>query len=128
CRSTPSSPRATTSRASPRMVSVSHPRISFPASADPSARSCRTFAALLRLLVRRDAGRLVIIGWIELGMVAAPGGVLEDAVDFAQPRRRQPQRHHLADSHHHIPAHDLDAFGRESLVISLALQLRVELA
>src|SRR5689334_4101355 len=77
--------------------------------------------------MRRDADRLVIIGRIELGAVAAPGSVLEDTVDFAQPRRRQPQRHDLAYSHHHIPAHDLDAIRRKRLVISLALELRIEL-
>jgi hypothetical protein len=45
---------------------------------------------LLRLLVRREAGRLVVIGRIELGAITAPGRVLQDAIDFAQPARREP--------------------------------------
>jgi hypothetical protein len=52
----------------------------------------QTREGLLRLVVRRHADRLVVVGRIEFGAVAAPGGVLEYAVDLAKPGRRKPQR------------------------------------
>src|SRR4051794_22362988 len=71
----------------------------------------RTPAALLRPAALLLGDRLVIVRRVEFGAVAAPGAVLDGAVDLAQPRRRQPQRHHLPDPHHDIPGHNLDAGG-----------------
>src|SRR5882757_2574482 len=88
----------------------------------------QTRKALLRLVVRRHADRLVVVGRIEFGAVAAPGRVLEYAVDLAEPGRRKPQRDDLSDPHHHIPADDLDAGRRKSFIIALLLELRVEFA
>src|SRR5580700_10694386 len=83
---------------------------------------------LLRLLVIGYAGWLVVVGRIELGVVGAPGRGLDDTVDLTQPRGGQPQGDNLADAHHHIPAHHLDALGRKRLVKPLLLELGVELA
>src|SRR5712671_1936655 len=88
----------------------------------------QTREGLLRLVVRRHADRLVVVGRIEFGAVAAPGGVLEYAVDLAKPGRRKPRRDDLSDPHHHIPADDLDAGRRKSFTITLLLELRVEFA
>src|SRR6266704_5184762 len=79
----------------------------------------QTRQALLRLVVRRHADRLVVVGRIEFGAVAAPGRVLEYAVDLAKPGCRKPQRDDLSDPHHHIPADDLDAGRRKSFIIAL---------
>jgi len=57
----------------------------------------QTRKALLRLVVRRHADRLVVVGRIEFGAIAAPGRVLEYAVDLAKPGRRKPQRDDLSD-------------------------------
>jgi hypothetical protein len=46
----------------------------------------------LRLVVGRYADRLVVVGRIEFGAIAAPGVALEYAVDLAKPGRRKPQR------------------------------------
>ena len=46
----------------------------------------------LRLFVRGHPDRLVIIGWVEFGVLAAPGRGFEDAIDLAKPGGRQPQR------------------------------------
>src|ERR1044071_7994610 len=61
-------------------------------------------------------GRFVVVGWVEFGAVAAPGILLDNAVDFAQLVRRHAQCHHLADAHHHIPRHYFDALRREFVV------------
>ena len=75
---------------------------------------------LLRLVVRGDTDRLVVVGRIEFGAIAAPGLVLQYAVDLAKPGRRKPQRDHLSDPHHHIPADHLDAGRGERLCKNLA--------
>jgi len=73
------------------------------------------------------ADRLVVVARIELGAIAAPGGLLDRAVDLTQPLRRHAQRDHLADSHHHVPAHDLDTGRGKRLVEALRAQLRLDL-
>ena len=88
----------------------------------------QTREGLLRLVVRRHADRLVVVGRIEFGAIAAPGRVLEYAVDLAKPGRRTPQRDDLSDPHHHIPADDLDAGWRKTFIIALLLELRIEFA
>src|SRR3981081_457902 len=92
----------------------------------PGSLAC--ISALLRLVVRRYADRLVVVSWIEFCAIAAPGGVLQDAVDLAQPGRRKPQRNDLPDPHHDVPAYDFDAGRGKGFVKALLLELRVELA
>src|SRR5262249_19369526 len=71
--------------------------------------------------------RLVVVGGIELGAIGAPGTLLNGAVDLAQPGGRHAQGYDLADSHHDVPRHDLDALGGKLLEIVLALELLVDL-
>src|SRR5690349_5139184 len=75
----------------------------------------------------RHADRLVIIGGIELGAIAAPGRILQDAVDLTKARRGKAKRNDLSDAHHHIPAHDLGARRWKGFVVTLLLKLRVQL-
>src|SRR5262249_19658635 len=62
-----------------------------------------------------------------LGPVAAPGGLLDGAIDFPKPLGWDAQRDDLADPHHHIPTHDLDIGWRKRLVETLRPQLRLDL-
>ncbi|MGF6299847.1 hypothetical protein OKW42_003177 [Paraburkholderia sp. WC7.3d] len=77
-------------------------------------------AHLLRL-------RLVVVGRIELSVVAAPSSRFDRAVHFAQPARGHAQRHDLTDAHHHVPRNDFDAGRREGLEEALRAQLIVDL-
>ena len=45
---------------------------------------------LLCLVVVFDADRLVVVGRIEFGAIATPGGALQDAIDLAKPGCRKP--------------------------------------
>src|SRR5258705_11908395 len=75
---------------------------------DGAAQPAKTAVGLLRLVVSGDADRLVVIGRIEFGTIGAPSAIFDDAVDLAQPRRSQPQRHDLPDPHHYVPADDFN--------------------
>src|SRR5258708_37456839 len=93
-----------------------------------SAADRRGWTCLLRLVVRSDADRLVVVGRIELRAIAAPGGVLQDAVDLAKPGRRKPQRDDLPDPHHDVPAYDFGARRGKGFVKALFLELGIEFA
>src|SRR6267154_1635330 len=56
---------------------------------------------------------LVIVRRVEIGPVRAPRLLLDDPVHFAQLFRREPDGHHLAYPHHHVPGDDLHALRRE---------------
>ncbi|CAM2159842.1 hypothetical protein PT2222_60256 [Paraburkholderia tropica] len=71
--------------------------------------------------------RLVIVGRIELGAIAAPGGFFDGAIHFAQPRGRHAQRDDLAQPHHHVPRHHFDARRRKGLVKALFGELLIDL-
>src|SRR5216684_4235237 len=103
-------------------------RSSTACAARPARKTFAPCDRLLRLVVRGDADRLVIVGRIEFCTIAAPGLVLQYAVDLAEPGRRKPQRDHLSDPHHHIPADHLDAGRGKGFVKTLLLELRVEFA
>src|SRR5215475_1774219 len=75
-------------------------------------------AALLRLppFARQPlAHRNKVVGREELGRERAPGAALDLDVHDIDEMRRQPQCDDLPDPHHHVPADDLHALGREAL-------------
>jgi hypothetical protein len=75
-----------------------------------------------------DADSLVVIGGIELGAVASPGSILQHAIDLPDTRRWQTKSNNLSNSHHDIPAHNLDPGGRELLIKPLPCELSIQLA
>jgi hypothetical protein len=56
-----------------------------------------------RVVVQLQSDRLVVVGRVELGSEAAPGGGFYRAVDVPQTGRRYLQCHDLANPHHHVP-------------------------
>src|ERR1700730_3389082 len=80
-------------------------------------------ALRMRLLPDRE----IVVGGVELGAVGAPAFLLDDAVDFAQPLRRDAQGHHLADPHHHVPRDDLDPRRREARIEAGVLEMLLDL-
>src|ERR1700731_2973449 len=81
-----------------------------------------------RTMVRdRVPYRLEIVSRVELGSVAAPGGLLDDAVRIAQLFGWHAQNDDLADAHHNVPGHDFDAVGRELVVPPRLFQVLVYL-
>src|ERR1700736_5633147 len=71
--------------------------------------------------------RLEIVSRVELGSIAAPGGLLDDAVRIAQLFGGHAQNDDLADAHHNVPGHDVDAVGREFIVPARLFQVLVYL-
>jgi hypothetical protein len=51
----------------------------------------------LRLFVRGQPDRPVVIGWVEFGVIAAPGRGFEDAIGLAKPGGRQSQMAIIAE-------------------------------
>src|ERR1700732_1941519 len=71
--------------------------------------------------------RLEIVSRVELGSIAAPGGLLDDAVRIAQLFGGHAQNDDLADAHHNVPGHDVDAVGRDLVVPARLFQVLVYL-
>src|ERR1700730_17328717 len=71
--------------------------------------------------------RLEIVSRVELGSIAAPGGLLDDAVRIAQLFGGHAQNDDLADAHHNVPGHDVDAVGGELVVPACLFQVLVYL-
>src|SRR5579885_53710 len=89
--------------------------------------SLRSGVLRLRFLAGLFGDLLIVVGRIEFGAITTPCRRLDGAIDLAQSVGRHAQGHHLADAHHHVPAHHLDAGRRERLVKALLAKLRVDL-
>src|ERR1700757_3218375 len=68
-----------------------------------SSCAARGWKSSLAMVGNRVPDRFEIVGRVELGTVAAPSGLLDDAVGLAQLIDRDAQYYDLADPHHHIP-------------------------
>ncbi len=69
----------------------------------------------------------IVVCRVKLGAVRAPRGHLYCAIDFSQPFSGDAQGHDLANTHHNVPTHNLDACGRKGFIKPLVFQLRVNL-